>query len=121
MERINEVTKDCLNALIQFRALDSASAVSPQMPYPRLCGFVDQMLASARAAGYTEVDVVDMTYAIVALADEFALHKAGSIRDFWMQRPLQVHCSNDNIATQGFKKRHKQNHTHATRSNNQHV
>lgn len=102
MERINEVTKDCFNALIQFRALDSASAVSPQMPYQRLVGFVDQMLASARAANYAEVDVIDMTYAIVALADEFALHKAGSIRDFWMQRPLQLHYFNENLAGEGF-------------------
>lgn len=102
MERINEVTKDCFNALIQFRALDSASAVSPQMPYQRLCGFIDQMLANARQAGYEEVDVIDMTYAIVALADEMALHKSGAIRDFWMQRPLQLHYFNENLAGEGF-------------------
>jgi type VI secretion system protein ImpK len=102
MERINEVTKDCFNALIQFRALDSASAVSPQMPYQRLCGFIDQMLTNARQAGYEEVDVVDMAYAVVALADELALHKGGSIRDFWMQRPLQLHYFNENLAGEGF-------------------
>ncbi|MCA9683516.1 MAG: DotU family type IV/VI secretion system protein [Myxococcales bacterium] len=102
MERINEVTKDCFNALIQFRALDSSSAVSPQMPYQRLCGFIDQMLAQAREARYEEIDVVDMTYAIVALADEIALHKGGGIRDFWMQRPLQLHYFNENLAGEGF-------------------
>jgi len=102
MERINEVTKDCFNALIQFRALDAASAVSPQMPYQRLCGFIDQMLTNARQAGYEEVDVVDMAYAVVALADELALHKGGSIRDFWMQRPLQLHYFNENLAGEGF-------------------
>lgn len=102
MERINEVTKDCFNALIQFRALDAASAVSPQMPYQRLCGFIDQMLTNARQAGYEEVDVVDMAYAVVALADEFALHKGGAIRDFWMQRPLQLHYFNENLAGEGF-------------------
>lgn len=102
MERINEVTKDCFNALIQFRALDSASAVSPQLPYQRLMGFIDQMLQKARAARYEEVDVVDMTYAIVALADEVALHKQGGVRDFWMQRPLQLHYFNENLAGEGF-------------------
>ncbi len=102
MERINEVTKDCFNALIQFRALDTASAVSPQLPYQRLMGFIDQMLQKARAAGYEEIDVVDMTYAIVALADEVALHKGGPVRDFWMQRPLQLHYFNENLAGEGF-------------------
>ena len=102
MERINEVTKDCINALIQFRSLDASSAVSPQMPYQRLCGFIDQMLQNARAAEYDEVDVVDMAYAVVALADEFALHKGGAIRDFWMQRPLQLHYFNENLAGEGF-------------------
>ncbi len=102
MERINEVTKDCFNALVQFRALDASSAVSPQLPYQRLCGFIDQMLSLARESGYDEVDVVDMAYAIVALADEVALHKGGSIRDFWMQRPLQLHYFNENLAGEGF-------------------
>lgn len=102
MERINEVTKDCFNALIQFRSLDAASAVSPQLPYQRLCGFIDQMLMNARQAGYEELDVVDMAYAVVALADEIALHKGGSIRDFWMQRPLQLHYFNENLAGEGF-------------------
>jgi type VI secretion system protein ImpK len=102
MERINEVTKDCFNALIQFRSLDSASAVSPQLPYQRLCGFIDQMLTNARQASYEELDVIDMTYAVVALADEIALHKGGSIRDFWMQRPLQLHYFNENLAGEGF-------------------
>jgi type VI secretion system protein ImpK len=102
MERINEVTKDCFNALIQFRALDAASAVSPQMPYQRLCGFIDQMIANARQAGYEDLDVTDMAYAVVALADELALHKGGAIRDFWMQRPLQLHYFNENLAGEGF-------------------
>lgn len=102
MERINEVTKDCFNALIQLRALDSASAVSPQLPYQRLMGFIDQLLQKARAARYEELDVVDMTYAIVALADEVALHKTGAVRDFWLQRPLQLHYFNENLAGEGF-------------------
>lgn len=102
MERINEVTKDCFNALVQFRALDASSAVSPQLPYQRLCGFIDQMLTLAREARFEEADVVDMAYAVVALADEVALHKGGAIRDFWMQRPLQLHYFNENLAGEGF-------------------
>ena len=98
MERINEVTKDCFNALIQFRALDAASAVSPQMPYQRLMGFIDQMSQTAMASGFDGDDVKLMGFALVALADEFALHKGGAIRDFWMQRPLQLHYFNTNNA-----------------------
>lgn len=102
MERINEVTKDCFNALIQFRSLDAASAVSPQMPYQRLMGFIDQMGQNAAQAGYEQEDIKLMGYAIVALADEFALHKGGAIRDFWMQRPLQLHYFNTNLAGENF-------------------
>ncbi len=102
MERINEVTKDCFNALIQFRSFDASSGASPQLPYQRLCGFIDEMLQKARAAGYREVDVVDMTYAIVALADELALHKAAAFREAWMQKPLQLHYFNENLAGEGF-------------------
>jgi type VI secretion system protein ImpK len=102
MERINEITKDCINALIEFRALDSGSAVSPQMAYLHLRGLIDQLLTGAQAVGYTETDGRDMTYAIVALADELALHKAGPIREFWMQRPLQLHYFNENLAGDGF-------------------
>ena len=60
------------------------------------------MLMNARQAQYEEIDVVDMAYAVVALADEIALHKGGSIRDFWMQRPLQLHYFNENLAGEGF-------------------
>ena len=42
MERINEVTKDCFNALIQFRSLDSASAVSPRCVVPPRLGLLAQ-------------------------------------------------------------------------------
>ena len=104
MERINEVTKDCFNALIQFRSLDAASAVSPQMPYQRLMGFIDQMSQNAAQAGYEQEDIKLMGYALVALADEFALHKGGAIRDFWMQRPLQLHYFNTNLAGEDFFK-----------------
>ncbi|NJK31398.1 MAG: DotU family type IV/VI secretion system protein [Deltaproteobacteria bacterium] len=102
MERINEVTKDCFNALIQFRALEPNAAVSPQLPYQRIAGMINELLQKARAAGYAEVDVIDMTYAIVALADEIAMHKAGPIRDLWAQRPLQLHYFNENLAGEGF-------------------
>ena len=104
MERINEVTRDCFNALIQFRALDAASAVSPQMPYQRLMGFIDQMGQNAAQAGYDQEDVKLMAYAVVALADEYALHKGGAVRDFWMQRPLQLHYFNTNLAGEDFFK-----------------
>lgn len=105
MERINEVTKGCFNALVQLRATDPASAINPELPYQHLRGCIDQLLIDAREAGYDEVDVVDITYAIVGLADEIALHQGGAIRELWMQRPLQLHYFNENLAGEGFYRR----------------
>jgi type VI secretion system protein ImpK len=104
MQRINEVSKDCFNALAQLRAIDGGD-VDPSRVYERLCGFVDQLLVDARALGYEELDVVDMAYAIVALADEIALRGGGAVRELWMQRPLQLRYFNENRAGEGFFRR----------------
>jgi len=102
MDQINEVTRDCFNALVQFRSLDAASMASPELPYKHLRELIDRMQVSARQEGYEKRDIDDMVYAVVALADELALHKAGAIRDFWMQRPLQLHYFSENLAGEGF-------------------
>jgi type VI secretion system protein ImpK len=105
MDRVNEVTKDCFNALIQIRNLSDEAALAPEMFHSRLVSFIDTMFMKGQQAGLPERDVQDICYAMVALADEVALRKPGGIRDVWMSRPLQLHYFNENVAGEGFFQR----------------
>lgn len=102
MERINAVTKDTFNALIQIRNMSEDSFVAPDMVHQRLIGFIDDLFRRGQQAGLQDRDVQDIVYAIVALADEIAFRKPGGIRDVWMSRPLQLHYFNENLAGEGF-------------------
>lgn len=102
MDRVDQVTKDCFNALIQIRALDPSAQPPPEVLHQRLRSFVDAMSARGREAGFSQEDVRDMAYAIVALADEIVLSSSGPARQFWMSRPLQLHYFNENTAGDGF-------------------
>jgi len=105
MDRVNEVTKDCFNALIQIRNLAEGAALAPEMFHSRLVSFIDAMFSKGQQAGMQDRDVQDIAYAVVALADEVALRKPGGIRDVWMSRPLQLHYFNENVAGEGFFQR----------------
>lgn len=102
MERVNEVTSECFNALIQIRTLTQSGHLAPEMLHSRMISFIDQVFMKGRQAGLQEYDVQDMAYALVALADELALRQAGGVRDVWMSNPLQLHYFNENVAGEGF-------------------
>lgn len=102
MERVNEVTKDCFNALVQIRNLADEGLLAPEMFHARVMAFIDELFQKGQRAGIPERDVSDMAYAIVALADEVAMRKSGGIRDVWMSKPLQLHYFNENLAGEGF-------------------
>jgi type VI secretion system protein ImpK len=104
MDRINEVTKDCFNALMQLRNLGDDSLVQGDMLHARMVGFVDDLYAKAQQHGLPERDAHDIAYAIVALADEIAFRKA-TVRDVWMSNPLQLRYFNENLAGEGFYQR----------------
>jgi type VI secretion system protein ImpK len=104
MDRINEVTKDCFNALIQLRSLADDSYVQGDMLHARMVGFIDDLYARGRQYGLAERDTHDIAYALVALADEIAFRKAG-VRDVWMSNPLQLRYFNENLAGEGFYQR----------------
>jgi type VI secretion system protein ImpK len=104
MDRINEVTKDCFNALIQLRSLADDSYVQGDMLHARMVGFIDDLYARGRQHGLAERDTHDIAYALVALADEIAFRKAG-VRDVWMSNPLQLRYFNENLAGEGFYQR----------------
>lgn len=102
MDRVNEITKDCFNALIQIRQLDESMQPPPQVLHDRLRAFIDTMQERAAQMGLRHEDAQDIAYAIVALADEVALSKSGNVRQYWMTRPLQLHYFNENVAGDNF-------------------
>lgn len=104
MDRTNEVTKDCFNALVQLRSLGDDMMVQSDMLHARMVGFIDDLYMKARQHGLAERDAHDIAYAIVALADEIAFRKAG-VRDVWMSNPLQLRYFNENLAGEGFFQR----------------
>lgn len=102
MDRIDQVTKDCFNAIIQLKQLDPAAQPPPEALYQRLRSFVDAMAHRAQESGYNQEDVRDITYAVVALIDEVALASPGAVRNYWISRPLQLHYFNENVAGDNF-------------------
>jgi type VI secretion system protein ImpK len=102
MNRVNEVTKDSFNALIQLRNLPKDAAVRPEHLYQRLKGYVDEAIQRGKQTGMLETDISDITYALVALGDESAQRKPGPTREHWLQRPLQLHYFAENVAGDGF-------------------
>ncbi len=102
MDRVNEVTKDCFNALVQIRTLADDGFISPETLHTRVRGFIDELFRSGVRAGIYERDVQDMAYAIVALADEVAMRKSGGVRDVWLSQPLQLQYFSENLAGEGF-------------------
>jgi type VI secretion system protein ImpK len=121
VERVYEVTKDCFNALVQIRNVGEQAFVAPEMLHQRLRGFVDDLFRRGQQAGVRDRDVHDIAYAIVALADEIAMRKAGGIRDVWLSQPLQLHYFNENLAGEGFFYRLEQILADPTRTDTLHV
>lgn len=104
MDRVNEVTQECFNALVQIRSLGEEAQLAPESFHARLIAFVDAIYGKGKELGVAEGDTQEMVYAITALADEVAFRKPG-IREVWMSRPLQYHYFGDHLAGQRFFER----------------
>ena len=115
MDRIDDVTKDCVNALAQIRQLDPQMQPPPEVLHTRMRSFIDTMIHRGGEAGFGREDMQDFTNAIVALTDEEALSLPGNVRQYWMSRPLQLHYYNENVAGEGFFQRLEQIRTDARR------
>ena len=102
VNRVNEVTKDCFNALIQLRSVGQGAGARPEHVYQRLQAYVDEAIARGKATHMAESDLADIMYAVVAQADEIAQQKPGPLRDYWHQRPLQLRYFGENVAGDGF-------------------
>ncbi|MEX1369308.1 MAG: DotU family type IV/VI secretion system protein [Nannocystaceae bacterium] len=100
MNRVSEVTKDALNAVIQLS--NAPKGVAAEVVYARVKERVDEMITRGRDSGMAESDVADITYGVVALADELAQREPSSLAEFWHSQPLQLHYFAENIAGEGF-------------------
>jgi type VI secretion system protein ImpK len=102
MDRVNEVTKEVFNALAQIRRADERSQPMPEMLYQRMRSFIDRAMRRASELGFTQQDVQEIGYALVALTDELVMSKGGELRDYWLPRSLQLQLFNTNVAGEGF-------------------
>lgn len=105
MDRINEVTKDVLQGIIQIRQLDASSRPQPELLHQRMRTFIERAVRKATDLGFSPQDGQDIGYALVALADEVAVSKPGEIREYWLPRTLQLSFFNENQAGEGFFQR----------------
>lgn len=101
MDRVDGVTRECFNAIIQLRQLDDASLPPAEAVHRRMRGFVDALMGRARQVGLSREDADDVAYAIVALADEVATSK-DALRPVWATQPLQLLYFQENVAGEGF-------------------
>jgi type VI secretion system protein ImpK len=104
MNRLSEVTKDAINAVVQLRA--APAGISPPIVYAQIRERIDECITRARESGMAESDVADIMYAIVAVADELAQREGtletSGLSEYWHQQPLQLHYFAENVAGEGF-------------------
>jgi type VI secretion system protein ImpK len=105
MDRVTEITEAVFNALAQIHNLDSDAVPMPEMVHQQLSIYVEQGARTASKLGFSQSDVDDIRYALVALIDETMLAKGGALRDFWLPRVLQLRYFNENVAGEAFFQR----------------
>ncbi len=99
---LQNLTKECFSALSRIRELPAHNLPSPDVLQAKLRFSIDTMSANATQMGIPREDVYEITYALVAHADEIALNTSDNIRNYWMQQPLQFHYFQETNAGQGF-------------------
>ncbi len=102
MNPLTSATQPCFGAITQMRHIDPSALTSPEDLQRRLCGFVDEMRIRLGSAGLHTQDVQDITYALVALADEVALNAGEGLAGYWMMNLLQFKYFHENTAGDGF-------------------
>jgi type VI secretion system protein ImpK len=102
LDRVNDVTRDSFNAILQLRQLEETAFPDPALLHQRLCSYVDALFQRAAQAGFTREDIDDIAYAVVALADEVVLSKSDAIREYWIPNLLQLRYFKENVAGEAF-------------------
>ncbi|MCP3098212.1 DotU family type IV/VI secretion system protein [Myxococcus sp. K15C18031901] len=102
MDRINSITQECFGALLQLRQFGDHALPSAELVHRQLRTFFDRLLKRAGELGFNQQDAQEIAYPIVALADELALGRADTFREYWLANLLQFHYFRENRAGDGF-------------------
>ena len=107
MDRITEITESLFNGLAQLEALEQGETPMPELLHQQLATYIEQAARAGSKLGLAQRDVDDIRYALVALADEVVLNRGGALREFWLQRRLQLRFFDESNAGEGFFERLK--------------
>jgi type VI secretion system protein ImpK len=102
MNVVDDLTRDCFNALIALRRLDESTAQNPERLQREIRRHIDRMVQRAGKVGLQPAQAQDMAYAIVALVDEIALSGPSELSQYWMSHMLQMAYFRENVAGEGF-------------------
>jgi type VI secretion system protein ImpK len=103
MDRIDELTADCFNFLIQLRRTDPNAQPPPESVQQRMRSLIENMQRRGLDLNLSREDILEISYAIVALADEVAVYYGSqNLRQFWLSRPLQLSLFQTNVAGDQF-------------------
>ncbi len=100
--KTDRITEPYFNILKQIRQAGPERIAEPARVHAQVCAAIDQIARRSTEVGFSDRDADDIRYALVALGDETALQKGGALRDFWLQRMLQMQYYNENIAGEMF-------------------
>lgn len=104
MDRVTEVTESVFNALAQIQRMDPDSTPMLEVVHQQLSTYIDQGMRAASRMGFSQADIDDMRYALVALTDETMLRRGEGdpLYEFWLPRQLQLRFFGDSMAGQAF-------------------
>jgi type VI secretion system protein ImpK len=103
MDRIDELTAECFNFLIQLRRTDPNAQPPPESVQQRMRSLIENMQRRGLDMNFSREDILEISYAIVALADEVAVYYGSpQLRQFWLSRPLQLSLFQTNVAGDQF-------------------
>lgn len=106
MDRIDELTADCFNFLIQLRRTDPNAQPAPESVQQRMRSLIENMQRRGLDLNLSREDILEITYAIVALADQIgSYYGSQNLRQFWVSRPLELALFQSNQAGEVFFQR----------------
>jgi type VI secretion system protein ImpK len=102
MQKIDEIIGPCFDAIRQIQHAELKDLPDAGHIQAQFRAIIDRLAPRASKEGFSKDAIDDVRYALVALADEIVLLKGGELREFWVQRTLQMHYYNENIAGDKF-------------------
>jgi type VI secretion system protein ImpK len=103
MDRIDTLTADCFNFLIQLRRTEHTAQPPPEQLQSRMRSLIETMQRTGIEMNFPREDLVEMSYAIVALSDQIAIYYGSQqVRQAWLTRSLELAIFGTNTAGDDF-------------------